>query len=294
MAASVRARLTQRARDWRENAQLVMIRYVIERLLFRLSLSTYRENFVLKGAMLFTLWAPTPYRATGDLDLLGLGDNAPERAAEIFKDLFAIEIDDGVVFKLDSLKAAVAREQDEYSGVVVDFQADLAGARLPIHVDIGYGDAITPGAIEIDYPSLLDLPPPKLRAYPPETVLAEKFQAMTALGMVNSRMKDFFDIWAIGATFDFQGPVLARAIKATFDRRQTSIPADLPLALTPEFAEAKQAQWTAFLRRTDISLAPVPFPEIQARIAALMMPPAMAVAGGHAFERSWVAGEDWR
>lgn len=294
LAASVRARLTQRARARRENVQLVMTRYAIERLLYRLSLSAYREGFVLKGAMLFSLWAPTRYRATGDLDLLGFGDNAPERVAEIFRELFAIEFDDGLVFRPDSVKAAAAREEDEYNGVTVDFQVELAGARLPVHVDVGYGDAITPGAIEIEYPSLLELPPPKLRAYPPETVLAEKFQAMTALGMVNSRMKDFFDIWAISTTFAFEGMVLAQAIQATFDRRDTPVPTEPPLALTPQFAEAKRTQWTAFLRRTEISLAPESFPEIQARITALMMPPAMAVASGQAFELSWTASGGWR
>lgn len=294
MAASARARLTQRARERRENAQLVMTRYVIERLLYRLSLSAFRDAFVLKGAMLFSLWAPTPYRATGDLDLLGFGDNAPTRVAEIFRQVLEVQSDDGVVFKPETLRATAARPEDEYSGIALDLQAELAGARLPIHVDIGYGDAITPGVVEIDYPSLLALPTPRLKAYPPETVLAEKFQAMTALGIANSRMKDFFDIWAIANTFGFEGPVLAQAIAATFARRETDPPADPPLALSAAFAGAKQTQWTAFLRRTDIALAPEPFPDIQAQIAALMMPPAQAVAAGQGFDQRWAPGGPWR
>lgn len=237
MGASVRARLTNRARERKENTQLLMTRFVIERLLFRLSVSDHRKLFVLKGAMLFSLWTPAPYRATGDLDLLGFGDNDPDQVAGIFREIMAIESDDGVVFKPETLVAAAARAEDEYSGVRVDFQAELAGARLPIHVDVGYGDAITPGAQDIAYPSLLDLPEPKLRAYPPETVVAEKFQAMTALGMVNSRMKDFFDIWAIATTFAFEGPVLAKAIQATFERRESPLPSEPPLALTEAFAE---------------------------------------------------------
>jgi hypothetical protein len=196
LAITARARLTQRARERRENAQLVMTRYAIESLLYRLSLSPFREAFVLKGAMLFSLWAPTPYRATGDLDLLGFGDNTPAGVAEIFRQVLEVPSEDGVIFKPETLRAAAARAEDEYSGVSLDVQAELAGARLPIHVDIGYGDAITPGVLDIDYPSLLDMPMPRLKAYPPETVLAEKFQAMTALGIANSRMKDFFDIWA--------------------------------------------------------------------------------------------------
>lgn len=293
MAVSARARLTNRARERKENAQLLMTRYVIERLLWRLSISDYRQFFVLKGAMLFSLWAPTPYRATGDLDLLGFGNNDPDQVAGLFREVMAIAADDGIVFKPDTVVAAAARAEDEYSGVRLDFQAELAGARLPIHVDIGFGDAITPGAQDIEYPSLLDLPPPKLRAYPPETVVAEKFQAMTALGMINTRMKDFFDLWAIANTFAFEGPVLAEAIAATFARRETALPTEPPLALTAAFADAKQAQWTAFLKRTEISLAPEPFPEIQARIVTLVMPPTLSASKGEPFAARWPAGGVW-
>ncbi|WP_244564410.1 nucleotidyl transferase AbiEii/AbiGii toxin family protein [Rhizobium sullae] len=161
-------------------------------MLYRLSVSPYRDRFVLKGAMLFTLWAPVPYRATGDLDLLGFGENAP---------------------------AAIA-------GVRLDFVAELAGARLPMHVDIGYGDVITPDPVDTEYPSLLGQPAPHLRAYPPETVVAEKFQAMVALDMLNSRMKDFFDLWAIAGAPAFEGEVLARAIQTTFERRETRLPTE--------------------------------------------------------------------
>jgi Nucleotidyl transferase AbiEii toxin, Type IV TA system len=293
MAVSARARLTNRARERKENAQLLMTRYVIERLLWRLSVSDYRKLFVLKGAMLFSLWTPTPYRATGDLDLLGFGNNDPDQVAGLFREIMAIAADDGIAFQPDTIVAAAARAEDEYAGVRLDFLAELAGARLPIHVDIGFGDAITPGAQDIDYPSLLDLPEPKLRAYPPETVVAEKFQAMTALGMINTRLKDFFDLWAIANTFAFEGPVLAEAIAATFARRETSLPTEPPLALTPAFAEAKQAQWTAFLKRTEISLAPEPFPEIQAQIVALVMSPALSLAKGETFEARWPAGGAW-
>ena len=294
VGASVRERLSQRARARRENAQLVMTRYAIERLLYRLSLSAHRDRFVLKGAMLFSLWAPTPYRATGDLDLLGYGENAPERLAEVFGDILTVGVeDDGVFFRADTIRAAAARAEDEYSGVRLDFIAEIAGARLPMHVDVGYGDAITPEAAEIDYPSLLGQPAARLRAYPPETVVAEKFQAMVELGMLNSRMKDFFDLWAIGGAFAFGGEVLAKAIEATFERRGTAIPRELPVALTPEFAAAKQDQWAAFLRRTEIALAPEPFPEVQAQAAALVMPPAHALAQRVTFIAEWPVGGPW-
>jgi len=294
IGASVRERLNQYARVRRENAQLVMTRYAIERLLYRLSRSPYRDQFVLKGAMLFSLWAATPYRATGDLDLLGFGENAPERLAEIFREILAFAVDDdGVVFLPETLRAAAARAADQYSGVRLDFIAEIAGARLPMHVDIGYGDAITPEAAEIDFPSLLGQPAARLKAYPPETVVAEKFQAMVELGMLNTRMKDFFDLWAIGGAFAFDGKTLTLAIQTTFERRQTAVPAQLPVALTPAFATAKGPQWAAFLRRTDIALAPEPFPEIQAQVAALVAPPARALAKGVAFTATWPAGGPW-
>lgn len=294
MGVSIRERLTQRARERRENAQLLMTRYAIERVLYRLSVSPHRNHFVLKGAMLFSLWAPVPYRATGDLDLLGFGENGPDAITAVFADILATPVDDdGLIFRLETLRAAVAREEDEYSGVRLDFVAELAGARLPMHIDIGYGDAITPGPVDIEYPSLMGQPAAKLKAYPPQTVVAEKFQAMVALDMLNSRMKDFFDLWAIAGAFAFEGPVLARAIQTTFERRVTPIPKEAPSALTESFAAAKQVQWAAFLRRTEIALAPEPFHEIQMRIAELVMPPVLAITQSQSFEACWAAGGPW-
>jgi len=297
VGASVRARLTRRARERRENVQLALTRYAIERLLYRLSVSAYSGQFVLKGAMLFSLWVPTPYRATGDLDLLGYGDAVPERIAAVFREICGIDVeDDGVVFKPDTLRAEPARAEDEYGGVRITMTAEMAGARLPVQIDIGFGDAVTPGVMEIDYPSLLNMPAPRLRAYPPEAVVAEKFQALVALGMPNSRMKDFFDLWAISRTFSFDGGVLADAIAATFERRHTDIPTDTPVALTPAFAEdaAKQAQWRGFLRRTAIAIAPGPFAELQDNVAAFVLPPTHALVAGKAFDGKWNAGGPWK
>ncbi len=294
IGVSVRDRLTQHARERRENAQLLMTRYAIERVLYRLSVSPYRDRFVLKGAMLFSLWAPVPYRATGDLDLLGFGENAPAAIAAIFVEILATQVeDDGVIFRPETLRAAPAREEDEYAGVRLDFVAELAGARLPMHVDIGYGDVITPEPVDIEYPALLGQPAPRLKAYPPETVVAEKFQAMVALDMLNSRMKDFFDLWAIAGAFPFEGEVLARAIQTTFERRETRLPTETPVALTVGFADAKQVQWAAFLRRTEIALAPEPLPEIQARVAELVMPPTIAMSEAAPFNARWAAGGPW-
>ena len=297
VGASVRARLTHAARERKENVQLALTRFAIERLLYRLSLSPHKDQFVLKGAMLFSLWTPTPYRATGDLDLLGYGDASPERIAANFREVCGIDVeDDGVVFKPETLQAEPARTEDEYSGVRITITAEIAGARLPIQIDIGFGDAVTPAVLEIDYPSLLDMPAPRLRAYPPETVVAEKFQALVALGILNSRMKDFFDLWAISETFAFDGSILADAIAATFDRRHTTIPVETPVALTPAFAEdaAKRAQWQGFLRRTALSIAPGSFVEMQTKVSAFVLPPVQSLVVDKPLECKWVVGGPWK
>jgi hypothetical protein len=297
VATSVRVRLTDRARERGENVQLVLTRFAIERLIFRLAESPHRETFVLKGAMLFSLWAPVPYRGTGDLDLLGQGDPAPKRMAQIFKDLCHLSVpEDGLTFDSDSVKTEAARAEDEYSGVRVTLIATLANARLPIQVDIGFGDAVTPAPQEVIYPSLLDFPEPRLRAYPPETVVAEKLEALVALGMGNSRMKDFFDLWAIANTFAFQGSTLAEAVAATFARRRTPWPEVAPIALTDAFAgdAAKQAQWAGFLRRTAISLAPKPFPELLAFVREFVEPLLRADAAAELAGATWPPGGPWQ
>jgi len=297
IAASVRARLTQGARDRKENVQLALMRYAIERLLYRLGLSSHREEFVLKGAMLFSLSAPTPYRSTGDLDLLGFGDPAPARIVSVFREICSLAAaDDGVVFKLETIQAQAARLEEEYSGIRLTLDAEIAGARLPLQIDIGFGDVVTPGVQDIDYPSLLDMPLPHLRAYPPETVVAEKLQALVALGLLNSRMKDFFDLWAISETFHFAGSTLAEAIQATFERRATTIRRQTPTALTATFSSdpTKQAQWRGFLRRTAIVLAPAPLPDLLHRIGDFVMPPLRALHEGATFTKSWTPRGPWK
>lgn len=256
IAASVRARLLNLARRTNQPFDVLLTRFVHERLLYRLSRSPHADRFVLKGAMLLTTWLPETARGTRDLDLLGLGDASEQRILGIFREVLAIAGDDGVAFDLDALRAGPIREEIEYGGVRLRGTASLAGAHIAVVVDIGFGDSVEPGLEAIDYPALLDLPAPRLRAYAPETVIAEKFQAMVALGRANSRMKDFYDIWILTKTFDFAPDRLARAIAATFARRQTTVPTDRPDALTPAFAEdpLKQRQWAAFA--SDIDHAP--------------------------------------
>ena len=230
--------------------ELLLTRYALERLLHRLSLSPHRERFVLKGAMLLATWFDEPHRATRDVDLLGFGDAADDALLETFREIMAVEVDDGVTFDLEGLRIEAIREEVEYGGSRLRTTAALAGARIPITVDIGFGDAVEPGVEDIDLPVLLDMPSPYLRAYPPETVIAEKFHAMVVLGRANSRMKDYYDVWMLLGSFDFEPRRMRRAIEATFARRKTEIPTSVPDGLSDSFcADAgKRRQWEAFAR----------------------------------------------
>lgn len=266
VGASVRQRLLNLAHARGQPMELLLTRYALERLLHRLSLSPHRERFVLKGAMLLTTWFDEPHRATRDVDLLGFGDPAHEALLGTFREVMAIETDDGVVFDLNGLHIEAIREEVEYGGSRLRTTAALAGARIPINVDIGFGDAVEPGVEDIDLPVLLDMPSPHLRAYPPETVIAEKLHAMVILGRANSRMKDYYDVWMLTGSLDLDPERLRRAVVATFERRNTAIPLSLPDGLSEAFAEdsGKLRQWEAFAR----SLSG-PAPEFRAMVAQL-------------------------
>ncbi|MBE2243938.1 MAG: nucleotidyl transferase AbiEii/AbiGii toxin family protein [Burkholderiaceae bacterium] len=257
IGASVRQRLLNLAHARGQPMELLLTRYALERLLHRLSMSPHRERFVLKGAMLLATWFDEPHRATRDVDLLGFGDAADNALLGTFREIMAVEVDDGVRFDLKGLRIEAIREEVEYGGSRLRTTAALAGARIPITVDIGFGDAVEPGVEEIDLPVLLDMPSPHLRAYPPETVIAEKFHAMVALGRANSRMKDYYDVWMLTRAFEIDSERLRRAIAATFTRRNTVVPVEVPDGLSDEFAvdAGKRRQWVAFAR--DLS-GPIP------------------------------------
>ena len=266
VGASVRQRLLNLAHARGQPMELLLTRYALERLLYRLSLSPHRERFVLKGAMLLAVWFDEPHRATRDVDLLGFGEAAEDALLATFREIMAVEVDDGVNFDLEGLRIEAIREEVEYGGSRLRTTAALAGARIPINVDIGFGDAVEPGVEDIDLPVLLDMPSPHLRAYPPETVIAEKFHAMVALGRANSRMKDYYDVWMLMSTFALDLERLNRAIKATFARRNTAIPALVPDGLSDAFATdpAKQKQWDAFA-----SNLAGEFPELRVVVAGI-------------------------
>ena len=249
---------------------------MLERLLYRLSLTAHRDRFVLKGAMLMTTWFDDPFRPTQDLDLLGFGDPAPQAMLAVFREVCAVPADDGVVFDTMALTVEPMREETEYGGLRLKTNATLASAKIRVVIDIGFGDSIEPGLADLDMHVLLDLPVPQLRAYRRETVIAEKFQAMVLLGRANSRMKDFYDIWVLARSTKFTGQDLPRAIKATFARRKTEIPTDRPDALTRAFADdpAKLQQWTSFI--DDVAVKPGSLAEVVETLAAFLMPHAQA------------------
>jgi len=252
MAASVNARLLNLVKERDEDHGLVLTRYALERFLYRLSCSAYKNEFILKGAMLFQLWEQNPHRATRDLDLLAEGDIGSDA---IHKKVVAIcntvVAEDGLYFDLTGLSIKEIREEARYGGKRVRFVARLGSARIPIQIDIGTGDAVTPAPTDIAYPTLLGMAMPQVLAYPRETVVAEKLEAIIELGMDNSRMKDFFDLWFIFTTFKDDPDVLALAVKHTFARREQPIPLEVPVGLSDAFINdpRKQTQWKAFLER---------------------------------------------
>jgi predicted nucleotidyltransferase component of viral defense system len=260
-AASVRARLLNVAKATAADFNLVLVRYALERLLFRLSTSAHADRFVLKGALLFTLWYDLPHRATRDADLLGFGPSDTASMAEVFRDIASIAGEDGIVFDPTSVRVVEIRKEAGYGGVRVTLNGQLAGARCVAQVDVGFGDAVTPGPTNSIYPVLLDdLPAPHLRTYTVYTVIAEKLHAVVVLGMVNSRLKDYLDLVVIAERETLDGSTLALAIAATFQRRGTPVPTEeLPTGLSDEFAldPSRMALWQSLLKRNDIAHRPL-------------------------------------
>ncbi len=229
VGASVRARLLRLARERGEDFQLVLVRYANERLLYRLSKSRHASRFVLKGATLFGVWTGAPHRATRDIDLLGSGNASESHIREVFAEVIALDVeDDGLELDVDSMNVGPIRDGQEYAGLRVVLNARLTSAQLRLQIDIGFGDVITPAAVTLEVPTLLDQPAPRLRVYPKETVIAEKLEALVQLGIANSRMKDFYDLAVLAESFEFEGESLVAAIRATFARRGTALPVGLP------------------------------------------------------------------
>ncbi len=298
MSASVRARLLNMSRSTGRNFQELVIRYVVERFLSRLAESEHRDRFILKGAMLYIPWKLEDKRTTMDLDLLGFGSPDVENLSRIFRQICDVEIaDDGLVFDKESVTATPIREESVYDGVRVIVRAALGAMLIRLQVDVGFGDRIVPEPQLFEFPALLTQHGPIIRAYSPETVIAEKFNAMVLLGMANSRMKDYFDIWMLSRNFTIEGAVLREAVRQTFAKRQTALPDTEPIGLSDEFAsnESKRRQWQGFVRRQWKQDSLPDLTEIVAAIRDFLMPIVTAIADiTPPSESMWSPNQGWQ
>jgi predicted nucleotidyltransferase component of viral defense system len=290
LPASVHARLAQRRVKTGEDYNVLLVRFTLERLLYRLSRSSHAGQFVLKGAMLFALWEPSLHRVTRDLDLLSFGHPSTERLTKVFQELCRMEVEaDGVDFQSRSVVCEDIRAQDEYAGIRVKLKAVIGKAVVPLQVDVGFGDALPVAPEEITFPVMLDMPPPKLRAYARETVVAEKLEAIAKLGMLNTRFKDYFDLHYLARKFPFKGDLLLKSIAATFKRRGTAFPEGLPVGLTPVFSEdvAKIRGWQAFWRKTGSKDEPPTLAAVVELLVKFLEPPLQTAAKGNEWAGTW-------
>ncbi|HEX9693163.1 MAG TPA: nucleotidyl transferase AbiEii/AbiGii toxin family protein [Gemmatimonadales bacterium] len=291
VAASVRQRLHDRARREGVQFQLLLEHFAIERLLYRLQASRHAGRFILKGAMLFRVWEGRTPRQTRDLDLLGQGE--PDEMATLFTEVAGTHItpDDGVIFDASSVRSEPIRDHTEYRGVRVRMHAHLDSARIPVQVDVGFGDAVTPDATPAAYPGLLDFPTPTIRMYPRETVVAEKFQAIVSLSTANTRVKDYFDLWHLGRHYAFDGTDLHRALRTTFERRETALPKAAPAGLGAAYLGdvGRVRQWEAFVERSTEGREAPSFVEAGSAIKGFLLP---AVTEG--FSAQWTPGGPWQ
>lgn len=254
IAASVRQRLLNLARSEGRDVQTLLVAFGLERLIYRLSKSPYRDKFVLKGGMLVTLWTTDPGRFTRDVDFLAFGNTGDAAMTAIFSEILALDADDGLAFSIDAITTTDVREDQVYGGKRLRTLARLGRTEIPIIVDLGFGDALIDPHYEIEYRSILDFEPARIRAYSPATVIAEKFQAVVALGLINGRMKDFYDLWAIPKATKIDPSDLRAAIVATFERRNTPLPTEAPQGLSAAFAKdpAKSRQWLTYADGTEL------------------------------------------
>ena len=293
--ASVHQRLLNKAKESSRPFNELLQHFAIERFIYRLSKSPHADRFILKGALMFSAWGGSASRPTMDIDLLGRIDNSLEVIVTAMKDACGVNVEaDGMSFDAGSVTATRITEDAEYEGVRVRIQGSLGNARVSLQVDIGFGDVIVPSPSKVAYPALLDFPPPELNGYTMESTIAEKFQAMVKLGVLNSRMKDFYDIWMLSRTFDFKGETLAEAVEKTFENRKTPITAD-PTVFEPSFAEDgdKKTQWLGFIKKAKLNNAPETFGEVVTAVKTFLEPLVTALAERRPFRATWNAPGPW-
>ena len=297
-AGDVRRLLRRRADELGLDFEQALQYYAIERFLFRLAHSGSAERFVVKGAVMLRIWDAEVARPTRDIDFLGRGDTTLRAVLAVVRDTLNASVpDDGLVFS-DAVDATQAMLDDRYPGVRLRVRGELAGARFVLRLDVGVGDTVVPEPGWVDYPTLLDLPAPRILAYEPATAVAEKFEALVDLGLANSRLKDFYDLWMLASRVAFDGQTLADALSATFRARGTELPTSVPVALTAAFVEQDitVAMWRAYRSRLTASgiAAPAKLADVVGVIRDFVIPPATAAARGESFGGSWSPGEGWR
>ena len=295
VAASVHQRLLNYARTKDRPFNEVLQRFALERFLYRLGKSVQGRRFILKGALMLTAWKMPFSRPTRDIDLLGFIENTVDQVVSAIQAIcHEPVVEDGLRFAAKSVVGEQIIEAANYSGVRLRFNAFLGQACIPIRVDVGFGDPLVPGSSSIKLPTILDFPPPELQGYSRESAIAEKYQCMVYLGQVNSRMKDFFDIWSLSTHFAFEGLILARAIQETFRWRGTLLTPD-PVVFTNAFAQdnEKQMQWQAFFRRLYLNELPITWHETIEAVSAFLQPVTQALVEGYSFDKRWVPGGPW-
>jgi len=295
LGASVQARILNLSLARREENQLLLERFAIERFLYRLGRSDHRNAFVLKGAMLFRLWTSEIHRPTRDADFLAFGELSPSRLAEIFREICRGEVEeDGVAFPAESVVAERIQAGKAYVGVRLKLRALIGTARLQLQADVGFGDVVHPEPRKEIYPALLDFPSPHLRVYPREAVVAEKLEALIRFGSANTRLKDFFDLWYLSRRFAFDGLTVATAIRKTFVRRRTPLPVGLPDGLSEEFLLARESAWNALFRRGLLREEQRTLSEVGEHLRRFLLPPLEAVGRQGSFEEIWLPGGPWK
>ncbi|MBP7906253.1 MAG: nucleotidyl transferase AbiEii/AbiGii toxin family protein [Alphaproteobacteria bacterium] len=291
--ASVRHRLLNRAKNDRRPFNELLQYYAMERFLYRLSQSVHADRFILKGALMLRVWRSPELRPTMDIDMLGITSNQEADIVVKVQDILTVDVEaDGLTFDPASIQAERITEDAGYEGIRIRFLGALGSARINMQIDIGFGDIVYPEPEESDLPTMLNSPAPRLLCYSRESSIAEKFEAMVKLGMLNSRMKDFYDIWLLSRQFDFDGPQLTEAIRLTFERRATELPAEID-AFTESFIEAKQIQWAAFRKRIGQDRVPVSFREIAASVASFLSPIVAVFYSGKQSPTNWTAPGPW-
>jgi len=296
VARSVHQKLLNLARQTDRRFNELVQYYADERWLYRLSQSSYGDRFVLKGALMLLVWNAPVMRPTRDIDLLGRINNDLESIRSVIAIVCQTLVeDDGLVFVANSVTTELIAEDADYEGVRARFRGFPGNTRIAMQIDIGFSDVITPGPVEISYPTLLGQPSARLIAYNRETAVAEKLEAMVKLAELNSRMKDFFDVSLLAKGFEFDGHLLAEAVRNTFERRRTQL-APEPICFTDGFAtdSSKQAQWNAFVRRSHLADAPTEFSTVVEQVRDFLQPLVSILAKEGRFDMRWPPGGPWR